>query len=296
MKIEKVDAHHHLWLANSLHHPMLQAPDMERFFGNTAGLKQDFHAAQFLPLAASQNVTRSVYVESHFQPAIEETASIEAFAAEYGFPHAIVGSADLAGSKLEEELDLHQRSPLFRGLRVLVNHDPDPKVRATADPNVMSNPAWRNGFVELGRRGLSAEIMLMPRQLQDLRDLASACSDTPLIVGHTGLPFRRSEAEQQDWESGMEALAALPQVSVKISGLGMVDRNWTTDRIREIVTCVIEWFGPQRCMFASNFPVDALHASYAEIWDAFDAITAAYPAEDRSALFRDTAMRIYGLT
>ncbi len=295
MKIEKVDAHHHLWSLASAHHPILRAPDTERFFGNSGGLKHDFDAAVFLPLAAAQNVTRSVYVESHYDPPIAETAAIDAFARTHGFPHAIVGRVDLASASLGDDLTIHQASPLFRGVRAMLNWDADPLLRATADPDVLRAPEWQAGYAELGRRGLSAEVMVTPAQLRDLAYVATAHPETVLIVGHAGLPLRRDAAEDAVWREGMAALAALPHVVVKISGLGMVDHGWTTDSISGLVEELIALFGPTRCMFASNFPVDGLHATYDRVWDAFDAITADYPAADRAALFRGTAARVYRL-
>jgi len=295
MKIEKTDAHHHLWQRDSLHHPMLRAPAVERFMGNTGGLKHDFGAAEFLPLAAAQNVTRSVYVESHFDPPIEESAHIQAFANAHGFPHAIVGRADLASPDLHRTLDVHMRSPRFRGIRTMVNWDPDPMLCAVGDPDFLARPNWRAGYAELGERGLSAEVMATPLQLAALADLASAFPGTPLVVGHGGMPLRRTPTEQKLWREGMATLAAMPHVVVKISGLGMVDHAWTVDTIAPIVRELIELFTPARAMFASNFPVDGLHASYDAVWDAFDAITAHDLPETRDALFRDTARRFYAI-
>ena len=295
MKIEKVDAHHHLWSLASPHYPMMRAPAVERFLGNTGGLKHDFGAAEFLPLARAQNVTRSVYVESHYAPPLEETAAVEAFATAHGFPHAIVGRVDLADPRIADDLAVHQRSPLFRGVRAMLNWDADPMLRATADPHVLRNPAWRAGYAELGRRGLSAEVMVLPAQLHDLAEVAALHHGTPLIVGHAGMPLRRTPAEDGTWRDGMAALAAMPHVAVKISGLGMIDHHWTTDRIRPLVDYLIATFSPARGMFASNFPVDGLHATYAQVWDAFDAITVGYAPEDRDALFSGTATRLYRL-
>lgn len=295
MKIEKIDAHHHLWSLASTHHPMLLAPAVDRFLGNTGGLKVDFGAAEFLPLAAAQNVTRSVHVEAHYDPPTEETAAIDRFADEHGFPHAIVGRVDLAGASLDEDLAIHQRSGRFRGIRAMVNWDADPMFRATSDPHVLRSTAWRSGYAEVGRRCLSVEVMLTPSQLFDLADVAAMHPTTSLIVGHAGLPLRRTPAEGVAWREGMVALAAMPQVDVKISGLGMVDHHWTIESIRPLVDELVTLFGPRRCMFGSNFPVDGLHATYDRVWDAFDAVSARYPATDRAALFRDTAARVYRL-
>jgi len=295
MTIEKTDAHHHLWWMDSPHYPILRAPAAERFIGNTGGLKHDFGADQFLPLAAAQNVTRSVYVESYFDPPVAETAHIDAFARDHGFPHAIIGRVDMESAELGATLDVHMRSSLFRGVRMMVNWDADPMLCAAAGPDVMVRPDWRAGYAELGRRGLSAEIMATPAQLIDLAGLAAANPQTRLVVGHAGMPLRRTAHEHAVWRAGMTALAEMPHVNVKISGLAMIDHHWTVESVAPIVHELIALFTPDRCMFASNFPVEGLHAGYDALWDAFDAITTCYSDAARNALFRDTARRCYAI-
>ena len=86
-----------------------------------------------------------------------------------------------------------------------------------------------------------------------------------------------------------------PNIAVKISGIGTPRRAWTVERNREIVLGVIDAFGVERCMFASNFPVDSLCASFDDIYDGFDAITAGFSANDRQRLFCDNAVRIYSI-
>lgn len=292
MTIEKVDAHHHLWSLGSAHYPLLTAPPIERFLGNTGRLRHEFGIDEFLRLARAQNVTGSVYVESHFEPAIEETAFVQAIADAHGFPHAIVGRVDLTSEDLGAALDVHMQSPLFCGIRIMVGADPDPKYNAAAE-GIMTTSAWRAGYREVGQRGLIAEVMAYPNQLANLADIAAEAPETPLVVGHAGMPLRRSAREHDIWVDGLSRLAAQPQVSVKISGLGMTDHGWTEDTIRPIVTHIIAQFTPARCMFASNFPVDGIHASYDRVWEAFDNITRGLPDADRTLLFRDTARRLY---
>jgi predicted TIM-barrel fold metal-dependent hydrolase len=295
MKIEKVDSHHHLWTLGTAHYPLLSAPDAERFIGNTGRLKHDFDAPRFMALAAAQNVTRSVYVESHFAPSIEETAYVQRIADAHGFPHAILGSANLASLSLASDLDVHMQSHLFRGMRAMVNWDDDPRLRNAPRDGLLRDAAWRSGYREIGRRGLVLEVMALPAQLGDLASLAEAEPSTRLVVGHAGMPLHRTPAEMVVWRAGLTRLAALPQVSIKISGLGMCDRGWTVDSIRPLVEEVIELFGAKRCMFASNFPVDGLYSSYGDLWDAFDVITADYAEDDRGALFGTTALRVFGI-
>ncbi|MEO5641245.1 MAG: amidohydrolase family protein [Sphingomicrobium sp.] len=293
--IEKLDAHHHLWSVGSPHYPMMGAPDTDRYIGNTGRLKHEFGAVEYKALAATRNVTRSVYVESAFVPHLEETAFVQAIADEHGFPSAIISRADLASPDLSRDLDIHMRSALFRGLRLMANWDEDPAYRGTPDPHLLDDPAWRRGYAELGERGLVAEVMVFPRQLTALARLAEELPDTRLVIGHGGIPLARTAAEVKQWHDGMAALARLPHLDVKISGLGMADHRWTLDGIRPLVERLIALFGPSRAMFASNWPVDALYSSWDMLWDAFDTITADLPEPDRAALFRGTAMRVYSI-
>ena len=293
MSVPKVDAHHHLWSLQSAHHPALSAPPVERFYGNPKGLQRNFDVHEFAALAAHQNVVRSVYVESHFVPA---TSHIDAIADTAPFPHAIIGSIDAASDDLDAQIDVHLRSTLFRGVRLMVNWDADPLFRSARKEGLLRDPPWQRGYARLGERGLSVEVMAMPFQLSELARLASAHPATTLIVGHCGLPARRTLDEDRAWRDGLLALAALPHVFVKISGLGMVDHRWTSESIAPLVHYMIELFGVERCMFGSNFPVDGLHASYTDIWNAFDEVTSALSSRDRTSLFSETAMRVYRIS
>ena len=113
------------------------------------------------------------------------------------------------------------------------------------------------------------------------------------IRDSTGLPAGRSAEGLEGWRAAMRLLADAPNVAVKISGLGQAGQPWSMEANRAIVLDTIEIFGVERAMFASNFPVDSLVGSFSTIFNGFDAITAELPERDRSALFRDTARRIY---
>jgi predicted TIM-barrel fold metal-dependent hydrolase len=97
------------------------------------------------------------------------------------------------------------------------------------------------------------------------------------------------------WRKGMRELASCPNVAVKISGLGMTDHKWTMESIRPFVLETIEIFDVERCLFASNFPVDKLFGDYRSLWSAYDEITRKFSVGERSALFHDNALRVYRL-
>ena len=128
----------------------------------------------------------------------------------------------------------------------------------------------------------------------EARELALAHPGTTLIVNHTGMFVdRASVAGWRAWRDGLRGLAQCPNVMVKISGLGMIDHTWTAESIRPYVLETIDAFGFERCMFASNFPVDRLHGTYRGIWSAFAQVVADASVAEHAALFRENAGRIY---
>jgi len=152
---------------------------------------------------------------------------------------------------------------------------------------------WRAGFGKLARHGLSFDLQLYPSQMAEAVELADAHPDIPLIINHAGLPTDRDEAGMAVWRAGLKALAERPQVSIKISGLGITDRAWTPDSIRPVVLECIDIFGARRAMFASDFPVERVHGAFDAFYSAFDAITADFTAEERDRLFAANAEAIY---
>jgi predicted TIM-barrel fold metal-dependent hydrolase len=126
-------------------------------------------------------------------------------------------------------------------------------------------------------------------------ELAAAHPDVQVIVNHAGMPTDRDKAGLKAWRDGLALLAERPNVACKISGLAMIDRGWTVDSLRPFVLRVIETFGPERCMFASNFPVEKVHGAFGAFYEAYDTITADFGEAERVLLFGETAARVYRL-
>ena len=155
------------------------------------------------------------------------------------------------------------------------------------------DPVWRAGFGKLARHGLSFDLQLYPSQMANAVELADAHPDIPLIINHAGLPTDRNAEGLAAWRAGLKALAERPQVSIKISGLGITDRAWTLQSIQPVVLTCIETFGTRRAMFASDFPVERVHGTFDAFYSAFDAITADFSADERDRLFAANAEAIY---
>ncbi len=232
---------------------------------------------------------------------------------------AIVGHADLTlGARAGEVLDaLQAASPRFVGIRHAAAWDADPEVLGPpfhAPEGLYRDPTFREGFAELGKRGLTFDAWVLEPQLGDVLELARAFPDQPIVLDHCGTPLGiasyrgQLEANFGRWRSAIQAIAECENVTIKLGGLAMAfcqlpDQGPAAGRGSEqlaglwkpyIDTC-IEAFGPGRAMFESNYPVDRWGASYPVLWNAFKRLAAGASDADKRALFAGTAARVYGL-
>ncbi len=232
----------------------------------------------------------------------------------------IVGAADLTlGDRVEPVLlaQLRAGGGRFRGVRHSAGWDTDPIIgnsRPDIQPHLYARPDFRAGLARLSALGLSFDAWLYHPQLADVIDLARAFSATPIVMGHVGGvlgygPYAGRSAEiLAAWKRSMGELAQCPNVVVKLGG--MINRGAAFDFHAApaapssetmaqvwrpyVVTC-IELFGPTRCMFESNFPVDKMGIGYAALWNAFKRITSGASRDEKLALFAGTAPRVYRL-
>lgn len=292
-----VDAHHHLWDLDKIYYPWLSDRIRSVVFGDYSTIRRNYLIPDLVADIAGLNVVKSVHIQAECDQAqaVEETRWLQSVADSPntpGFPQAIVAFADLSKPNAASVLDAHLRYANVRGIRQMLHH-----VR-TGDSTVSSteylrDPVWLGNLELLVARGLSFDLQLFPEQMTEAAEVAAANPALQFILCHTGSPRHRDASGMQLWRDGMRALARQSNVAVKISGLGMYDRAWTIETIRPFVEETILLFGTDRCMFASNFPVDALMSSYAVVWEAFDTITEALSLAQRSRLFAENAERYY---
>lgn len=278
-----IDAHHHLWDVDVYDYPGLANPN--------SPLARHYGVDDFLADAANCSLAKSVHVQGEIDRAqtVAETAWLQSIANEHGVPHGIVAYAPLQDPRVDEVLRAHARYANLRGIRQILN--PDQCERS----DYLTDPAWQAGYARLANYDLSFDLQALPEQFDDAAALIATHPEIPVVVNHTGMPRDQSPAGLERWRRGMRRLAGLPHVSAKISGFGMFDANWTTERIRPLVLETIDIFGVDRCLFASNFPVDKLWATYDRTIGAFHAITADFSPAERRMLFHDNAERIYRL-
>ncbi|MFW6077766.1 MAG: amidohydrolase family protein [Hyphomicrobiales bacterium] len=296
----KVDAHHHIWDLKNHVYPWLQeGPPRQRVYGDSAPLRTDYLLSDYLRDLEGFRFVKSVYLQCGYDPdnPVGETRYVQSVADRdpNGFPHAIVAHADLDADDVDDVLRQHCESPNMRGIRMLLSWHETPRYQWAPRGDYLTDPKWLRGYERLAVHDLSFDAQLYPGQMPDLVTVARRVPEVPLVIDHTGMPIEREHGGLEAWRDGMRQLAEMPHVHLKISGLGMVDHHWTTESIRPIVREAIDIFGVDRCMFASNFPVDKLKSDLATLYDAFLAIVADYPVADQKAMFHDNAVRFYRL-
>ncbi len=306
-----IDPHHHLWpLGGSMPYQL-------------ADLEAD--------LAAGHNIVDTVFVEcgaaydrtadDAFAPVGETTyVTGEAERSKRQVMGGIVAHADLCDAgNLDAVLDAHETAGhgRFRGIRHAGSHALHPEaltIPGRAPAGLYADPRFRAGVARLGERGLTFDTWHYHYQNQDFLDLACNVPGTTMVLDHFGTPLGvgpyEGQREQifQQWQADIAEIAQCPNVVAKIGGLAMPDNGFgwhTADRpptSDEFIEAqgryylqTIEQFGPERCMFESNFPVDRLSLSYRTFWNAAKKLIAGFPADQRDAMLRGTAARVYRL-
>ncbi|MBW2293910.1 MAG: amidohydrolase family protein [Deltaproteobacteria bacterium] len=232
----------------------------------------------------------------------------------------IVGHADLLlGAAVDEVLTAHlAASPdRFRGIRHSAAWHPSEQIRrshSAPPPHMLSQPKFREGFARLADHGLSFDAWLFHTQIDELTDLARAFEGTTIILDHVGGPLgigpfegRRAEVFPE-WRRSISAIGRCPNVVVKLGGLKMpiCGFGWhqrprppssaeLAETLGPYYLHCIEEFGPDRCMFESNFPVDKASCSYTVLWNCFKRLSEGFGEAERAALMHDTAVRVYRL-
>lgn len=306
-----VDAHHHLYDRPGTRY-LLEEFEADLSAGHDVRatvLVQARYAYDAQARVAMRPVGETRFGQLTAQRAIEGTA------ARFGVATAIVPFADLLlGDDVKPVLEAHLAAGggRVRGIRHVLAWHRDPGRLNAAYPTteaMMDSSAFRAGFRHLASLGLSFDAWLLFPQLPLLARLARAFPDTPIVVDHCGGPLVGGNYQDQAdsvfafWRVGIRGLAACPNVSIKLSGLGMpsagfpraADSHQLAGIWRPWMETCIEAFGPKRAMFASNFPADRLGYDYALGWNAMKRLATSYSEDEQAHLFSGSAARFYRL-
>jgi predicted TIM-barrel fold metal-dependent hydrolase len=293
-----VDAHHHVWDLSLKAHPWLTGSPLAAFrYGDYRAIQRTYLPANYRRDTARFNVVKTVYVEAEWdrRDPIGETRWVHETSRREGLPHAMVAQGWLDSADAAQVLAEQAAFPLVRSVRHKPKSAARPQDARRGAPGSMDCPKWREGFALLARHGLHFDLQTPWWHLNAAAELARDFPATTIILNHTGLPADRSPEGLAGWRSAMQLLAREANVAVKISGLGVPGQRWTAELQGPVVRDAIAIFGTGRAMFASNFPVDSLVATFDEIYGSFLEITDDLPEAARRQLFHDNAARIYRL-
>jgi predicted TIM-barrel fold metal-dependent hydrolase len=293
--IPVVDAHHHIWRQDDL--PWLKGPMVPRIFGPYEPLRRDYLIDEYLTDIAGTGVEKSVYVQANWAPgkAEDEVAWVQKTADESGWPHAIVGYADLMAKDVRPALDRLKRYPLMCGIRMQLHWHESEQYRFAQRPDLADDPVLRKNFSALADYGFSFDLQVFAGQMKGAARLAADFPKTTFILQHAGMLEDLSEAGRAAWRVAMHALAAQPNVVSKLSGLGTFIHKNDPTHIAWIARETIGFFGAERCLYGSNFPIEKLWTDYPGLLSAYRAAIAGLTLAEQRAILHDTALRVYRL-
>jgi len=295
--MEIVDAHHHVWRAKDL--PWLSGPMVPRIFGPYEPIRRDYLIGEYLDDARSGGITQSVYVQANWPPdqVLAEVRWLNELHEETGWPTAVVGSADLFSPDSVDVMKQQAALPIVRGTRLQLHWHEREEFRFASAPDRMKDPVFRRNLSALEELGWVFELQVFPGQMACAAELVADVPDVTFVLVHAGMLTDRDDAaEVREWRTGMARLASLPNIVVKLTGQGTFTRCLDPSFISFVATETLGWFGPDRAMFGTNFPVEKLWTELPPLVAAWQDALAHLPAEDRAAIFAGTARRVYGLS
>lgn len=291
-----IDAHHHLWdLEKNPHYPWLLSPVEPSHIGDYTALQRSYHLNAFLADWSPMRPIASVHVEANWRrdDPVGETEWLQSVADEHGYPQAIVCHVDLAALDPLPVLEAQSRFANVRGVRRMTTKPGQALSSLRPGDNLLCDDRFSRNLKLLRRFGLSFDMQATTAVMQDAARLASAHPDVPIALTHAGLPIDRSAEGLALWRQGLREMAERPNVFVKLSGLAMLDPEWTPDSIVDTMRVVIDLFGPDRCMLGTNFPVDKLRANPSALLRACVNGLASFSPSERAAILGLTAARFY---
>jgi L-fuconolactonase len=250
---------------------------------------------EFLADQKDSGVIKAVYVQTNWaKDRFEnEVAWLQKTADETGWPHAIVGFADMTAEDVRPQLDRIKKYPLLRGVRMQLHWHETPQYRFAPSPDQVIDPKVRENVGRLKDYGLSFDLQLFPNQMRDGAKLVSEFPEIDFILTHAGMLVDLSPETTHAWQAGLRQLAGRPNFYAKLSGLGTFAHKNDPAIIAYVVDNAIDILGSDHLMFGSNFPIEKLWTSHAALINAHRDAVHKHGSDAEANIFWNTARRVY---
>jgi len=275
----KIDSHQHFWVYTP--------QGFEWISTGMEVLKQDFLPENLEPLLESSSLDGSVVVQA--MQTLEETHWLLELAEASSFIKGVVGWVDLCSPDVQQQLDRFSSHPKFRGVRHIVQGEPD--------EHFMLRPDFQNGIRALSQFGLTYDLLVLPHQLPAACGLLAAFPDQPFVLDHIAKPLIKDRV-RSPWDRDIRRLAAFSNVTCKVSGM-VTEADWKNWRLADFtpyLDIIFEGFGPERVLFGSDWPVCRLAAEYDQVIGLMNDYLSSFSATEQAAVLGGVATRFYGLS
>ena len=288
-----IDSHFHIWRQKD--QPWLVGPMVPRIFGPYEAIRRDYPIEEFLADQQGSGVEKAVYVQTNWakEDFENEVAFLTETAKGTGWPHAIVGYADMTVDDVRPQIDRLKKYPLLRGVRMQLHWHETPAFRFAKSADQVIDPTVKKNVARLRDYGLSFDLQLFPAQMKDGLQLVGENPETDFILTHAGMLTDLSEVVVEEWKAGLRTLARAPNLYAKLSGLGTFVHRNDPEVIGTVVDNAVEILGSERLMFGSNFPIEKLWTTHAELIAAHRKAVARHGAKAEADIFWNTAERVY---
>ena len=296
--IEIIDAHHHFWDLNQNYYPFLSNKIDENFFlGDYELIRKNYLPTDYVSDSKEHNIIGTIHCEAEWDrnDQVGETRWLENLSKKNKFPNAIVAHAWFHKKNSEEIIAKQASFDMVKGIR----SKPITKLSPNSDDLMgevsMQDINWRNGLKLLEKYNLNYDLRIPNWHLEEAIEIVRLIPNTKVIINHAGFPWDRTKQGMEYWRKGIKLMSLEPNTFIKLSEFGVKDKDWNYSQNEQIIKELIDLFSPQRCMFASNFPVSKIKISFKDLYNNYKKIVKSFSSDEKKWLFAKTASEVYNL-
>ena len=292
-----VDCHVHFVDVQACGYPIFQqrSAALESLVGDYSALPRRYLPEDYLKEVGGFKVVKTIWAEFMSDDPVGEASWAQSLSHQNGHPHGLIVQADFLSSEIGRVIDFYGSLPRVRAVRQHLTLQPGSNLGA-ARPDLLEDSAWRERLALLRKHDLRCELEILAPQLPGFANAARVHPDIQFVLPLMGWPIDLTDAGHQAWKHDMKVLSGCKNVAVKIFGMEcLFGLHWRIEQVRPWILETIDFFGPERCMFASHMPIGGLARSFQDIYGAYFDVVSDFTASDRQKLFHDTSTRVYGV-